>query len=81
MYVCLAVVQCLSKDGIHGESSTVTARPEVGARALILLAAFVSFVLSVVLWFGADKQQGIFVGLWVPSILSLGGIVLRRGER
>ena len=59
----------------------VTARPEVGARALILLCAFVSFVLSVVLWFGCDKQQGIFVGLWVPSILSLGGIVLRRGER
>jgi hypothetical protein len=59
----------------------VTARPEVGARALILLAAFVSFVLSVVLWFGGDKQQGIFVGLWVPSILSLGGVVLRRGER
>ena len=59
----------------------VTARPEAGARALILLAAFVSFVLSVVLWFGGDKQQGIFVGLWVPSILSLGGLVLRRGER
>jgi hypothetical protein len=59
----------------------VTARPEVGARALILLAAFVSFVLSVVLWFGGDQQQGIFVGLWVPSILSLGGVVLRRGER
>jgi hypothetical protein len=56
----------------------VTARPEVGARALILLAAFVSFVLSVVLWFGGDQQQGIFVGLWVPSILSLGGLVLRR---
>ena len=59
----------------------VTARPEVGARALILFAAFVSFVLSVVLWFGGDQQQGIFVGLWVPSILSLGGVVLRRGER
>jgi hypothetical protein len=59
----------------------VTARPEVGARALILIAAFVSFVLSVVLWFGGDKQQGIFVGLWVPSILSFGGVVLRRGER
>jgi hypothetical protein len=59
----------------------VTARPEVGARALILFAAFVSFVLSVVLWFGGDQQQRIFVGLWVPSILSLGGVVLRRGER
>ncbi len=61
--------------------SIVTARPEVGARALILFGAFVSFVLSVVLWFGGEKQQGIFVGLWVPSILSLGGVVLRRGER
>lgn len=59
----------------------VAARPEVGARALLLFAAFVSFLLSVSLWFGGDKQQGIFVGLWVPSILSLGGIVLRRGER
>ena len=28
----------------------VTSRPEIGARALILLGAFVSFVLSVVLW-------------------------------
>ena len=59
----------------------VSAAPEVGARALILLAAAVSFVLSVVLWFGGHRQEGIFVGLWVPSILSLGGIVLRRGAR
>ena len=58
--------------------SLVTARPEAGARVLILLAAFLSFALSVVLWFGGDKQQGIFVGLWVPSILSLGSIVLGR---
>jgi len=56
----------------------VTARPEVGARTLILLAAFLSFVLSVTLWFSGHKQEGIFVGLWVPSILSLGGLVLRR---
>ena len=55
--------------------------PEVSARALILFAAFVSFVISVVLWFGGHHDQGIFVGLWVPSILSLGGLVLRRGER
>ena len=49
-----------------------------GARYLILLAAGISFVLSVTLWFGGNELQGIFVGLWVPSILSLGGIVLRR---
>ena len=59
----------------------VTARPEGGAHALILIGAFVSFVLPVVLWVGGHRQQGIFVGLSVPSILSLGGVVLRRGER
>ena len=41
-----------------------------------LVAAFASFVLSVGIWFLGDQtvaqQQGIFVGLWVPSILSLG---------
>ena len=43
---------------------------------LILLAAFLSLVLSIALWFGfgmpADKNAGIFVGLWVPSIISTG---------
>jgi hypothetical protein len=50
---------------------------ETGAQLLILLAAGVSFVLSVTLWFGGHELQGIFVGLWVPSILSLGAVVLR----
>ncbi len=59
----------------------VTDRPETSARALILFAAFASFVLSVTLWFSGDKQQGIFVGLWVPSILALGGVVLSGGKR
>ena len=61
--------------------SLVRTTPEVDARALILFAAFVSFVISVVLWFGGHHDQGIFVGLWVPSIVSLGGLVLRRSER
>jgi hypothetical protein len=59
----------------------VTTRPETSARALILLGALVSFVLSVSLWFGGNEQQGIFVGLWVPSILALGAFVAPRGER
>lgn len=45
------------------------------ARVLILLAAFLSFVFSVSLFFLSDEQQGIFVGLWVPSILSLGAFI------
>ena len=46
-------------------------------QIFFLVAAFASFVLSVSLWFLGDpavaKEQGIFVGLWVPSILALGG--------
>jgi hypothetical protein len=33
------------------------------------------------LWFAGNELQGIYVGLWVPSILALGAIVLPRGER
>lgn len=61
--------------------SFVGAAPEARARSLILFAAFVSFVISVFLWFGGHHDQGIFVGLWVPSILSLGTVVLPRNER
>jgi hypothetical protein len=41
-----------------------------------MVAAFLSLVLSVTLWYTGSKDQGIFVGLWVPSILSLGNLVL-----
>ena len=36
-----------------------------------LFAAFASFVASVSLWFLLTRDYGVFVGLWVPSILSL----------
>ncbi len=45
------------------------------SRISILLAAFLSFVLSVYLWFTGAKEQGIFVGIWVPSILSFGTFI------
>jgi hypothetical protein len=51
------------------------------SRSLLLLGATVSFLLSVSLWFAGHELQGIFVGLWVPSILALGSNVLPRGER
>ena len=44
-------------------------------KGLIFLAAFISFLLSVYLWFGGSKEQGLFVGIWVPSILSLGALL------
>jgi hypothetical protein len=54
---------------------------DITSRSLILLAALVSFLLSVSLWFSGHEQQGIFVGLWVPSILALGAFVVPRGGR
>lgn len=47
-------------------------RGNVGA-SLILLAAFLSFGLSVTLWFTDSREEALFTGLWVPSILALGG--------
>mgnify|MGYP001815724895 CR=1 FL=1 len=46
--------------------------------SLFLTAALLSFLLSVYLWFFVDREYGVFVGLWVPSILSLGALVRRR---
>ena len=36
-----------------------------------LTGAFISFLASVALWFLKSHEYGLFVGLWVPSILSL----------
>ena len=43
----------------------------------ILAGALAAFILSVTLWFTGSHEQGIFVGLWVPSILSLGAFALQ----
>ena len=46
------------------------------SKGLFLAAAGMSFLLSVYLWFVVgNKEQGAFVGLWVPSILALGALL------
>jgi hypothetical protein len=42
------------------------------ADKLLFAAAAVSLVFSEVLWFNGDHEHGIFVGLWVPTILCFG---------
>ena len=50
---------------------------ELRLKAPFLLAGFLSFLLSVWLYFvQGETTAGIFVGLWVPSIHSLGTLVL-----
>jgi hypothetical protein len=48
--------------------------------SLITLAAFIAFVLSIVLWFTDSREEALFTGLWVPSILAVGAFyaALRR---
>lgn len=46
------------------------------ARWIYITAAGASFLLSVYLWFSGSKEQGVFVGLWVPSILSFGTLMM-----
>ena len=56
-------------------------RPTTMLKLVLLGAAFASFLLSVYLYFIADdKSAGIFVGIWVPSIQSLGALLLA-GDR
>jgi hypothetical protein len=39
---------------------------------LIMAAALFSMILSIVLWFSDFRDEGLFVGIWVPSILAFG---------
>jgi hypothetical protein len=63
-------------------------KPDTILKATALVAAFASFVLSVSIYFQAGddvlgRLNGIYVGIWVPSILSLGALILagsRRGK-
>ncbi|HQY65611.1 MAG: hypothetical protein IPQ09_17810 [Myxococcales bacterium] len=65
------------------KSTTLTYAPDPPRPALferpdylILTPAALSVLFSIVLWFGPlgtpNKEGGLFVASWVPSILSLG---------
>ncbi len=51
------------------------------AKALFLLAAGLSFLMSVSLFFTGDRERGIYVGLWVPSILAAGSLLIGKEDR
>lgn len=50
--------------------------PRHRIKLAFFVAGFLALVLSVTLWFTGSKEQGVFVGLWVPAIHSLGALVL-----
>lgn len=42
---------------------------------LILGSALFSMFLSIYLWFMVDRDAGLFVGIWVPSLLGFGNYI------
>jgi len=61
-------------------------KPDTILKITLLVAAFASFLLSVTLYFQAEdgdlsaRLNGVYVGIWVPSILALGALILS-GDR
>ena len=43
-----------------------------------VVLAFLSFLYSVTLWFSGYQLEGIFVGIWVPSILAFAICIRQR---
>jgi hypothetical protein len=79
---CLSGAVCLSIERQEAVMSITEAnhsrrdrhalsRHSIGV-ALFLIAALASFGLSIGLWFSGHREEGVFVGLWVPSILAAG---------
>lgn len=42
------------------------------ADKLLFVSAILSLIFSEILYFQGDKEDAIFLGLWVPSILAFG---------
>lgn len=60
--------------------------PDLILKGTALFAAFASFVLSVTIYFRAGddilgRLNGIYVGVWVPSILSLAALILIKSAK
>tara|TARA_B110000971_G_C19831238_1_gene418106 strand:+ start:130 stop:315 length:186 start_codon:yes stop_codon:yes gene_type:complete len=39
---------------------------------LLFISAMISLIFSEILYFQGNKEDGTFIGLWVPSILAFG---------
>ena len=59
-------------------------KPKLILQVSVLVSAAASLALSISLYFAgndeSDKLNGIYVGVWVPSILALGAFILA-GQR
>ena len=54
------------------------------SKNLYIIAGGASLALSIAFYFGigveANQMHGIYIGLWVPAILSLGNLLAKKGK-
>jgi hypothetical protein len=51
---------------------------------LMTISARLAFLLSNYLWFTGNKEAGLYVGIWVPSLIAAGiylKLILHRGSK
>ena len=48
----------------------------MGGKEVYVVGTLVSIVLSLILFLRGNRSEGIFVGLWAPTILNLGQTLL-----
>ncbi|MEX1219220.1 MAG: hypothetical protein WEB05_02400 [Solirubrobacterales bacterium] len=70
----------MSSDPETSKSAKSLSNAKAKARMLILVAAGLSLIASVVLYFSGSENEGIFIGIWVPSILTLGVLLVPAGS-
>jgi hypothetical protein len=75
----------VSREGVRSQERLVEKTEQIEgfnrSKFLFVLAAGLSFLMSVYLYFTGSHEQGIFVGIWVPSILSAGALLLAGESR
>ena len=73
------VLEAVNADLLQGSGRLCQiVAPHHRPRLLWLLAAGISMLLSVSLFFTGDHERGIFVAIWVPSILSAANLLTTR---
>ena len=55
---------------LHRTAPSASAAERERLHYALLAAVLISFATSVLLWFSGQREEGLFVGLWVPSILA-----------
>ena len=46
-------------------------------KKALLIAALVSMIISLTLWFTGSQTTGLYVGIWCPTILSLNSFLIK----